>query len=341
MNYFGSYRKLQGNSRAAMLSALEVYNKPQISYRDEVFVILLLNAWELLMKAMLSKGRKSIFYPKRRGGPYRTLGWHDALRKAIKEGLWPDGIPAPAVEQNLLLLAKYRDHAVHYYNAKGFGIVIFGLAQTSVMNYRDTSREAFGDDLADAITWQLMPLGVEPPLDPMQYLRGSRPQESSSAVDEFLRSLTQATADLEEQNVDTGRLMTVYDVKLQSIKRLEHADLVVPVGADADDGELTFVERRVDPRESHPLLPAGVVEEVGRLHGRKFTSFDLTALERYFGWREKPHLRYRDEDTGRVRWSKDVVAAIKRVREGEFEEARTRYAQYRQQQKNDKKGSVD
>ena len=50
--------------------------------------------------------------------------------------------------------------------------------------------------------------------------------------------------------------MTVYNVQLQSIKKLERADLVVPVGGDASDGEPTFVERRVDPRKSHPLLPA-------------------------------------------------------------------------------------
>lgn len=30
-----------------MPAAIEIYNKPQIAYRDECFVILILNAWEL------------------------------------------------------------------------------------------------------------------------------------------------------------------------------------------------------------------------------------------------------------------------------------------------------
>lgn len=34
-----------------MVSAIEVYNKPSFSYREETFVILMLNAWELMMKA--------------------------------------------------------------------------------------------------------------------------------------------------------------------------------------------------------------------------------------------------------------------------------------------------
>jgi len=47
-----------------------------------VFVILLLNAWELLLKALLSKSGRSIYYRKRRQEPYRTLTWRDALNRA-------------------------------------------------------------------------------------------------------------------------------------------------------------------------------------------------------------------------------------------------------------------
>ncbi|MGI6660956.1 MAG: DUF3644 domain-containing protein [Bacillota bacterium] len=36
---------------AAMVSALEVYNKPTFRYRAESFTILAINAWELLVKA--------------------------------------------------------------------------------------------------------------------------------------------------------------------------------------------------------------------------------------------------------------------------------------------------
>ena len=36
---------------AAMVAAVEIYNKPGFSYRNESFVILAMNAWELLLKA--------------------------------------------------------------------------------------------------------------------------------------------------------------------------------------------------------------------------------------------------------------------------------------------------
>ena len=36
-----------------MVSAMEIYNKPNFSYRDETFCILATNAWELMLKAKI------------------------------------------------------------------------------------------------------------------------------------------------------------------------------------------------------------------------------------------------------------------------------------------------
>jgi hypothetical protein len=38
-------------AEAALLAAIEIYNKPDFKYREETFAILMLNAWELLIKA--------------------------------------------------------------------------------------------------------------------------------------------------------------------------------------------------------------------------------------------------------------------------------------------------
>jgi hypothetical protein len=47
-----SARLLQ-TAEAALISAIEIYNKPTFAYREETFAILALNAWELLLKAEL------------------------------------------------------------------------------------------------------------------------------------------------------------------------------------------------------------------------------------------------------------------------------------------------
>ena len=38
-------------SISAMLSAIEIYNKPDFKYREETFSVLCINSWELLLKA--------------------------------------------------------------------------------------------------------------------------------------------------------------------------------------------------------------------------------------------------------------------------------------------------
>ena len=43
--------ELLDRSIAAMLSAIEIYNKPDFAYREETFAILAINGWELLLKA--------------------------------------------------------------------------------------------------------------------------------------------------------------------------------------------------------------------------------------------------------------------------------------------------
>jgi hypothetical protein len=100
MNYRGSYRHLLRNAKAAPLGAIEIYNKPRFEYRDECFVILLLNAWELALKALLSRSGQSIFYPKRRKQPYRTLSCNDAM--IAPEQLLPKELPPLPVRQDRL-----------------------------------------------------------------------------------------------------------------------------------------------------------------------------------------------------------------------------------------------
>lgn len=46
-------RSILDKSLAAMISAIEVYNKPDFSYREETFSVLSVNAWELLIKARI------------------------------------------------------------------------------------------------------------------------------------------------------------------------------------------------------------------------------------------------------------------------------------------------
>lgn len=328
MNYCGSYRKLIGNAQSAMIAAIEIYNKPAFQYRDECFVIMLLNAWELALKAVLSKKRQSIYYPKKRNMPYRTLSWQDAFTKA--QGYFPNSLPSLPIRRNLELLGAYRDNAVHFYNAQGFGVLVYALAQTSVKNFRDLLHAAFGIRLEDEVSWQLLPLGIHPPIDPLEYISGAgRPKQGATqAVDQFLAELASAVTEVEGANTDAGRLLTVFSVKLESTKKIQKADVVVGVdGTKGDTGPLAVVKVR-DPNVTHPLRQTEVVQEIGTLHGSRFTQYTFQAIARKYGLKDKPEYCWQAKEGVLIRYSRDVVAWIKTLSQSDVEQALADYRRY-------------
>jgi hypothetical protein len=328
MNYWGSYRKLLGNGKAALLAAIEIYNKPRIDYRDECFVILLLNAWELIIKSVLSKNGLSIFYPKLRKQPYRTYSLADAFRKA--EPHLPDSLGVQALRLNVELLSTYRDNSVHFYNAPHFGSVIYALAQTSIVNLKDLLKAVFGVDLSDDITWHLLPLGLDTPFDPIDYISGRKTGgKQSDAVKQFLAKIAESTQTLESQHLDTARLLTVFKVKLESTKKIEHADLVVGVQkvVDAGNGPL-IVTKPMDPNATHPLRTMALVRAVGQLHNEEFTSGIFQAIAWKHGIKMNPLFCWRDTDGNLIKYSHDTISFIKRLTPGDVRLARTEYREW-------------
>ncbi len=338
MNLRGSYRRLMGNAKAAIIAAIEIYNKPRFDYRDECFVILLLNAWELLLKAILSKNKQSIFYPKKKNQPYRTLSLVDALVKV--QDYFPPDVDYLSVRENLRHLTTYRDNAVHFYNKAGFEIIVYALAQTSIVNFRDLLLRAFNIDLADEITIKLLPIGLSVPIDPVEYIRRATSAEgkTTKAVKQFIHELAKTTQELEKVGADTGRLLTVFSVKLESTKKISNADVVAGVEkADTGTGPL-LIERKSDPNITHPLRQKEIIEQVKELHGIKFTQFTFQALIYKYKIKEKSLYCWIAKEGNLIRYSRDLVAFIKRLSEKDIRDAVSEYKEFLAERK--KRGSV-
>ena len=121
------------NSIAAYFAAIEIHNKPNISYRYETTTLLMMNAWELVLKAYIKKfiKRKSI---------YTKDGHTISVDKAIEyveeqvNAIEPKAFTA--VKENLFLLESYRNNIVHYYNEQ-LEPYIFMLTAKAALNYVD------------------------------------------------------------------------------------------------------------------------------------------------------------------------------------------------------------
>lgn len=332
MNLFGSYRALLANSIAAISAAIEIYNKPGIRYREECFVILLVNGWELLLKALLSKAHQRIYYPKRKNESYRTLSVSDALERA--RNVFPSSVDHRPTAKNLELIIDYRDNAIHFYNKPGFGAVVYGLAQTAIANYRDVVQSVFNRDLTRKITLSLLPLGLAPPVDPVAFIRSSANDPKMSAeVRAFTQRLRDLVTELEAEGADTGRLLTTFHVKLESTKKLAAADLVVGVQGEAPEGSPLLVQRSVDPNKSHPYRESDIIGSPRRsglgltVGGRPLGQYEFRAIGCHHKVTENTRWCWRDTSGVITRYSPEWVQFIQRLAPDDVNAAVAAYRQ--------------
>lgn len=170
-------KKLFNKAEAALLSAIEIYNKPDFSYREEAFSILMLNAWELLLKAKLvadsknqlrciyvdekriNKGGKvsKRLYPKRnRAGNIETLGiWKTVLALDANA---TTRLPSN-VKSNISALLEIRDNAIHFFNSDTqLKKQILEIGTASVKNFIGLSKTWFTFNFSNYNLY-LMPIG--------------------------------------------------------------------------------------------------------------------------------------------------------------------------------------
>ncbi|MGU5695371.1 DUF3644 domain-containing protein [Aeromonas veronii] len=169
-------RLMLEKSIAAMLSAIEIYNKPDFKYREETFSVLCINSWELLLKAKvlnlasnkvaslyameyrtLKSGKKStVKRPKtNRSGNPLSINLFEAYRIATEDyGVKID----KAVHDNLVALTEIRDNSIHFVNDDLLlSLKIQELGSASLQNYLHLVSSWFGDVLS-GYNFYLMPL---------------------------------------------------------------------------------------------------------------------------------------------------------------------------------------
>ncbi len=307
-----------------MLAGIEIYNKPRIEYRNECFIILLLNSWELLFKAICSKNRVRIFEPKKRDQPYKALSLWNSFESA--KLFFPVDIHPKAVAENIGRLVDYRNNVVHFYNEESLGVVIYGLSQTSIVNYRDIVLSVFGKDISSEINIALLPLSFTTPPDPIKFL-GS-PSKHAAPISEFLNIISDTTDELEKEGIDTGRFLTVFEVNLRSTKKITSADIVAGVNNSPDSGVL-LVSKKVDPNKTHPLTQKNLISRVGStIDGVKFNSRTVQALLWKHDFRNNDRYCWKNNNTNTYQYSYDLVVWCKKLSAKTISEARSEYSNY-------------
>jgi len=200
-------------AEAALVAAIEIYNKPDFRYREESFAILALNAWELLLKARLlsasandpkclyvyetragKKGRptRKRYRRRNRAGNCQTIGLGGSITSLEKLGV----ALAPGIKKNLDAMTEVRDNAIHYIAAGPLlAKQVFEFGTAAVSNFLRLSREWFNHDLSKYHLY-LMPIGfVTPPADAESIVVSS----DEAQLVQYLSSLA-AAADVKDDD---------------------------------------------------------------------------------------------------------------------------------------------
>ena len=141
-----------------MLSAIEIYNKPDFKYREEIFAILAVNSWELLFKARLlklnnyklnsiycykpyinkdgSKSTKKKVLDRNRSNNPKSISIFDAIKRLELQQELPSNL-----KDNVEALIELRDNAVHFINIGSISKNVQELGFACIKNFIAIIRE--------------------------------------------------------------------------------------------------------------------------------------------------------------------------------------------------------
>lgn len=161
---------LAAKSVQAAISAIEIYNKPNFSYREEAFTLLMANAWELLLKAkwvfdhcekveslydLVDDGKGGKTPKLNRSKNPLSVGLTYLNAKLVED---KDSGLERGCYDNILALVEIRDNAAHFFNKDIYlGRRVLEIGTASLRNYLTLATEWFQTDLS-CYNFFLMPL---------------------------------------------------------------------------------------------------------------------------------------------------------------------------------------
>lgn len=267
-----SSEEIVEKSVSAVVSAIEIYNKPDFNYREEAFALLMVNGWELLLKAkwIFDRGDavESLYVldsetgnPKvgRSGNPL-THAVHFLAQNIFEDG--NSGLEKACLD-NINAMIEIRDISAHFINKDiYFGRRIQELGTASLRNYMYLATEWFQVDLS-RYNFFLMPIsfyhGFETVMPPADNLY---PEQITKLL-EYLDSLQNVNN--EDNELSTQNVALRMETRLVRGKREE----AVEFRWTNDPSAPSVALREEDVSKNYPLTYRDLTDALKR----RYTNF--------------------------------------------------------------------
>ncbi|MEA4929653.1 MAG: DUF3644 domain-containing protein [Candidatus Limiplasma sp.] len=240
------------NAVAAYFAAVEIHNKPNISYRYETVTLLMVNAWELALKAYVRKYVKdrSIFEENGHSIPFKTAANYvnDHINSLNPKAFL-------AVKANLDAIEEYRNSIAHFYNEQ-LVPYIFMLISRCALNFVDFIKYYFQKDIMADDGLFILPLGFKLPFKPEDFLSRKAPAYLSTVeAKNFIDKVITFIEDLDKQGVEDS-IVLGFEVYMQNVKKVQNSDLIVAITQSDNEADAIITNPKKVRLSSDPNAQA-------------------------------------------------------------------------------------
>ena len=225
------------HSISAYFAAIEIHNKPNISYRYETVTLLMMNAWELALKAYIKKHIKSRSIFTEDGHTIsvdKALDYVNEHMNSIKSNSFT------AIKRNIEEIEKYRNSIAHFY-CEQLEPYIFMLIARCALNYVDFMKMHFSKDIMEDEGLFIMPLGFKLPFRPEDFLSDKVAKHAASEeAKDFIKDIVSVIRNLKEDGIEDS-IVLGFDIYLENVKKASNSDILAAI-TSIDEADATFAK---------------------------------------------------------------------------------------------------
>ena len=209
----GKTKSILENSRNSALSAVEIYNRPNSSFRLESYIVLMIIAWTKLFHAYFQATLGEKYFYKEKNGRYKIA---DGEKKAwelgtcIKQYKKSDSESyfelSDACIRNLEFFIGLRNKIEHrYWSSSEFDALLFGECQAMLFNYETLLIGLFGADYSInsclAFALQFAHMRAKEQITSQRILLSNDMKDIKKYIDKYRTDLPQEIYDSQEYSI--------------------------------------------------------------------------------------------------------------------------------------------
>jgi len=214
--------KLVSKSIESILLAIELYNKPLITYRTDAVIVLLINSWESLLKALILKNKWAKISI---NNEKKFLECVECVHSNLGKS-YPDDWYA-----SIKILYDERCKIIHF--NKDLILIDYMLIQSNILLFKKFAETLLDKDVTKKVGWMVMPLGFDVPYTEFDFLNNKTTvSKSSLSVRNFFEKMS--FFHNEQLAKGSNGILLNVDITMQNVNRIDSADFVVGIKKESD-----------------------------------------------------------------------------------------------------------